>query len=146
MRQSQFAQAQLQLIQKANIIQLVHYTTREYFERIGATWIPEVPTDIAITCLTYPSFKTFASGCSPNNKEFEDRLAQNVFFSYAARYWADHTCNIQVKVKEQALLFLKNKSLASTSSQAMYVPTGRYIGYSQRMEATGLHLLARLGL
>jgi hypothetical protein len=131
---------------ESNIIRLVHYTTQKYFERILPTWIPDAPTDIAKTCLTYLSFKTFASGCSPTDTEFEDRLAQNVFFSYAASHWIDHTCEVQADVKEVALLFLMNESLVSASYQVMSLPTYRYEGYSEGVQVTGLHLAARLGL
>ena len=131
---------------ESNIIRLVHYTTQEYLKRILATWIPDAPTSIAITCLTYLSFKIFASGCSPNDREFEDRLAQNVFLGYAASHWANHAHEVQVDVKEVALPFLRNESLASATNQVISAPPYRYPGYSQGWQETGLHVVARFGL
>lgn len=41
---------------QSEIVRLVHYTTQEYFERTNAE------SNIAITCITYLSFDTFAIG------------------------------------------------------------------------------------
>lgn len=41
---------------ESNIVRLVHYTTREYFERIRESWNPGAQQEIALTCLTYLSF------------------------------------------------------------------------------------------
>jgi hypothetical protein len=131
---------------ESNIIRLVHYTTQKYFERILPTWNPNAPADIAKKCLTYLSFKTFASGCSQNDAEFEGRLTQNVFLSYAASHWAKHAREVQVDAREVALPLLKDESLVSASNQTMLGTTSRYRGYSQDMQTTGLHLAARFDL
>ncbi|KAF2677729.1 ankyrin repeat protein, partial [Lentithecium fluviatile CBS 122367] len=66
------------------IVRLVHYTTQEYFERIGDAWNPGAQLHIAITCISYLSFSAFQSGGCSTDKEFEERLQQNTFLDYAA--------------------------------------------------------------
>ncbi|RYP19461.1 hypothetical protein DL767_009642 [Monosporascus sp. MG133] len=96
------------------IIRLVHYTTQEYFERIGEEWNPSAQLDIALTCLTYLSFDTFRSGSCSSNKEFEERLRGSEFLDYAAKHWGRHilTVTIAINTKDsrgQTPLFLAAK-------------------------------------
>jgi hypothetical protein len=72
--------------QESDIIRLVHYTTQEYFERTGDVWNPGGQVHIATTCLTYLSFSIFQTGSCSTDKEFEERLQQNIFLDYAAKH------------------------------------------------------------
>jgi hypothetical protein len=65
--------------QKSNIVCLVHHTTQDYFEQKGPDWFVDASTRIASACLSYTPFDPFESGRSPNNRDFEARLADNIF-------------------------------------------------------------------
>ncbi|KAI0907996.1 hypothetical protein F4823DRAFT_625894 [Ustulina deusta] len=75
--------------EETNIIRLVHYTTREYFERTWTSWFPSAQVDIAETCITYLSFDAFKGGPCQHH-EFEARLFLSPLYSYAARNWGHH--------------------------------------------------------
>ncbi|KAF7508365.1 hypothetical protein GJ744_009356 [Endocarpon pusillum] len=138
------------LDEESKIIRFVHYTTQDYFERIQTSWLPHISAYISLTCTTYLSFDAFTSGRASHDKEFEDRLAQNPFLDYAARYWASHVGRVEDKVKEVVLTFLSDKSLVSCAFQVMSAERYKYPyrGYSQAMaeRVTALHLLAGWGL
>jgi hypothetical protein len=99
-------------------------------------------------CLTYLSFETFASGASGSDKDFETRLAENVFFKYAVTHWTHHVLRVQEKVSQLALPFLQDEALVASTSQMTFLPRYSYPGYSQNFlkQMTGLHLPARYGL
>ncbi|OCK75168.1 hypothetical protein K432DRAFT_178875 [Lepidopterella palustris CBS 459.81] len=66
------------------IINLVHYTTQKYFERMLSAWDPGAQEEIAVTCLTYLSFDVFRNRSPHDDSKFDQRLAEDVFFDYAA--------------------------------------------------------------
>ncbi|KAH8781604.1 ankyrin repeat protein, partial [Hyaloscypha finlandica] len=72
--------------EESSIIRLVHYTVQEYLVRTQLDWYPAAQEHIAITCLTFLSFEIFRSGGCADDKRFEQRLVENVFFDYAAHY------------------------------------------------------------
>ncbi|KAF2729730.1 hypothetical protein EJ04DRAFT_588331, partial [Polyplosphaeria fusca] len=72
--------------EESRVVRLVHYTTQEYLERIRRTWNPRAQLEIASTCLTYLSFNEFKNGSCSTDAELRERLQQNVFLDYAARY------------------------------------------------------------
>ena len=129
------------------IINLMHYTTQEFFERIKDEWNPRGQLDITTTCLTYLSFSAFKSGSCSTDKEFEERLKQNQFLGYAAKHWGDHARAVQAEVSDLACSFLRKIGSVSCAEQVLLVPSYRYRGYSQRYPVgTSLHLIARFGL
>ena len=65
--------------EESNVIRLVHYTAQEYFERIREAWNPCAQQEIALTCLTYLSFKSFSSGGSLNYEALLRRIAHYAF-------------------------------------------------------------------
>jgi hypothetical protein len=70
--------------EESGIIQLVHYTTQEYFDRTQEKWFPKTETDIAIICLTYLLFDEFGRGICCNDEEFEERLRSSRLYNYAS--------------------------------------------------------------
>lgn len=107
--------------EESNIIRLVHYTTQEYFERVRLEWNPGAQEEIAVACLTYLSFNTFRSGSDEvgsesfeawierrqaSDKAFEQRLTENPFFDYLARYWSEH-----VRIVESVVFDLRASHL-----------------------------------
>jgi ankyrin repeat protein len=139
---------------EGGIIRLVHFTTREYFERTWTFWFPNAQKDITNVCVTYLSFDIFEAGFCQSDKEFKTRLQTNVLYDYAARYWGyhaqkawiDHATTISIK-NDLVLDFLKSRAKVSAASQAM-MASGSYSGYSQRMprEFTGAHVAVCFGL
>jgi hypothetical protein len=57
--------------EESNIIRLVHYTTKEYFERTWNSWFPNAQRDITATCVTNLSFDAFETGFCPTDEDFE---------------------------------------------------------------------------
>jgi ankyrin repeat protein len=129
----------------SNIIQLVHYTAQEYFERKSS--FSNAETDITMACVTYLSFDTFATGSCPTDKEFEARLQLNPLYDYAARYWGYHARAATTEVGQLVLSLLESEAKVAGSSQAMMVPR-KYSGYSQAVprQMIGVHVVAYFGL
>jgi hypothetical protein len=131
--------------ENSDIIRLVHYTTQEYFKRTSS--FPNAETDITVTCVTYLSFNTFATGMCPTDKEFEARLRLNPLYYYAARNWGHHARAASTEVEPLILDFFKSAAKVSASSQAM-MASKRYSGYSQKVprQMRSVHLAAYFGL
>lgn len=149
--------------QEADVVRLVHYTTREYFERHdllrGAHYM------LAETCITYLSFDGFASGVCPDISTFRRRGVKYKLLDYATTYWGEHlrSC-IAVEGYESSLLvlalqFLGNPKLADSTFQYYLLDHGPYyyslmsrvymttgIDLRELSGTTGLHLAAYLGL
>ena len=129
--------------EKSNVIRLIHYTTQNYFERIRLNWSPGAREEIATTCLTYIAFDTFRSGSCSSDENFEKRMKENAFLSYAARHWADHVRPVEATVSKLALAFLQDNALVSSSTQVL-LAGGKSTSFP--IINTGLHLSARFGL
>ncbi|KAK6353879.1 hypothetical protein TWF730_008302 [Orbilia blumenaviensis] len=74
---------------ESDIIQLVHYTTQEYFERKWNSWFPRAEADIVETCVTYLSFSIFDTSFFTET-DFDERLESDVFYDYAITNWGHH--------------------------------------------------------
>jgi len=135
--------------EESAIIRLVHYTTQEYFERIGKQWMSNAQCDIASTCITYLSFDAFKSGGSPTNGDFAQRLREHEFLDYAAKHWANHVLPVQMELREQASTYLANTGLVmSTAHVLVRSPAFSARDYAQLYDnqTTGLHITASFGL
>ncbi|KAJ5062213.1 ankyrin repeat domain-containing protein [Bipolaris maydis] len=132
--------------QESDIIRLVHYTTQEYFERTGDLWNPRGHVYIATTCLKYLSFSAFQSGSCPNDKEFRERLQQNSFLDYAAKYWARHAKPVEAEVAARACELLQGNSFSSIE-EVLFASDYKYNCYSTRYPVrTPLHYTSQFGL
>jgi ankyrin repeat protein len=137
-----------------NVIQFVHYTTKQYFESVQERygWTRNAPVEISKLCLTYISFKSFASGFTPDDESFEKRMTENSFLDYAAHCWGYHVRDVQKdsQIRKLAKSFLQHPLLTSSIGQAMFAQAEarfRSHGYSQHApRMTGLHLAAVFGL
>ena len=139
--------------EESSIIRLVHYTTQEYFERIGKRWMPRAQADIASACITYLSFSAFKSGGSPTDEDFEQRMRDHNFLGYAAKHWGRHVSTVQDELCELACAFLLDQGLVMSAAQTPNIRAAgskklRFRGYSQRYnkKVTGLHLTCQFGL
>ncbi|TEY74291.1 hypothetical protein BOTCAL_0074g00210 [Botryotinia calthae] len=119
--------------EESDIIRLVHYTAKQYFERTQRFLFPDAEAEIARTCLTYLSFDAFESGFCPTDEKFEARLRSNVLYDYAARNWGHHVREASIGVGQIILNFLENEAKISSSSQALmaFGSSSGYSGYSQ---------------
>ena len=132
--------------QESAIIRLVHYTTQEYFERIGDVWNPDGQLHIATTCLTYLSFSTFQSGYCSTDEEFEARLQQNQFLDYAAKHGGSHVRTVEIEVAALACELLQGESFPCVA-QVLWAYDYKYVGYSKADPFwTALHYTSQFGL
>ncbi|KAJ7602558.1 hypothetical protein DFH06DRAFT_1397264 [Mycena polygramma] len=89
----------------------IHYTTEEYFRFT----FPDAQSDIAITCITYLSFRFEAN--SPALREPMFLFTDNPFLHYAVDYCLSHAVGppeSDSKLKPLLLVFLSNCSLWRT--------------------------------
>jgi ankyrin repeat protein len=139
--------------QKSNTIQLMHHTTRKYFEnyKTRLDWLKAADGMIASSCLTYISYSEFAKGPCSDDRLLEHRLRIYPFLEYAAQHWGNHAYDDSARTAEVeglALTFLENYEKVTSSNQVMYLTVQRYEGYSQgyTKRANGLHIAAFFGL
>ncbi|KAL7794329.1 ankyrin repeat-containing domain protein [Trichoderma ceciliae] len=134
--------------EKSGIIQLVHYTTQEYFEDTQMRWFPDANSALLGACITYLSFTEFESGFCQTDDEFEQRQAKFPLCNYAASHWGEHTPK-DIKPGREILEFLKSQAKVDASVQAQ-LAVKRYsshTNYSQDVpkRVTALHLAAQFG-
>lgn len=141
---------------EANIVGLVHYTTREFFDR--HMFLHDATPLLTQTCLTYLSFDHFSDGISDSPEELETRLCDYELFTYAATYWGKHLRDhIEIgEAKEAddslsalAMRFLSDHELVSYAVQVLlYFDENRFVWSNiwRPYEFTVLHLVAYLGL
>ena len=136
-------------IDQTNSLQLVHYTTQEYFKRFCERYLPDAQEKIALTCLTYISFDVFEAGPCISDIEFKIRQLEYPFYSYASKNWSDHVHQDTGRTcMNLALNLLLNGSLVLSSYEASLNRFTRIIGRSKGISwsVTGLHLAASQGL
>jgi ankyrin repeat protein len=134
--------------ESSGIIRLVHYTTQEYFQRVGSTRFPSAHREIALACLTYLCFDDFEEGPCTNDDEMYGRLTRFPLLRYAARYWGRHAqMSLDLELQRSILRFLRDKHKLLSSMQAGRARCS-HIGYSQDFprEVTPLHGAALFGL
>jgi Ankyrin repeats (3 copies) len=138
--------------QESNTVQLMHDTTRMYFEdrTHRLDWIRTAELERAQNCLTYLSLSCFESGYATNRKMFKERLTRYRFLNYAACFWGEHARTVQevVDLRRAAGEFLQNAELISCAAQAKYaVHEIPFNGYSQEFpKQVALHFVAQFGL
>ena len=139
----------VRLDEKSKIIDLIHKTTRDYFEITKDTWFPDAESDITTICTIYLSFSVFGSGFCQTDAEFEERLQSNQLYKYAAQNWGHHARKASTLCQE-GIDFLECEAKVQASSQAL-LANKRWSGhssYSQEFprQMTELHLTAYFGV
>ncbi|KAJ7589318.1 Pfs, NACHT and ankyrin domain protein [Mycena floridula] len=112
------------------IVQLVYYTTQEYFQQKQKLVFPGIHTLMAITCLTYLSFNAFDST--------HIRLGiwkQYPLHKYASMHWGTHAKVDEAATKHYIFNFLEKKNNVVHAAHRGDWPTGQTV-----------HILAWLGL
>ncbi|KAL6868590.1 ankyrin repeat-containing domain protein [Trichoderma novae-zelandiae] len=135
--------------EKSGIIQLVHYTTQEYFAKVQTGWFPKGELALFGACITYLSFTDFESGFCETDDELEQRRKSFPLCNYAASHWGDHVSK-DAKPSKELLRFLDSTEKVEASIQAQHAVKhySSHTHYSQEMPrgVTGLHLAAYFGL
>ena len=133
----------------SNVVRLVHYTTLTYMECSFSSEAATCQADIAMTCLSYLSFDTFASGHCLTYEDLGIRLRKYPFLIYAARYWALHAYAAfkAPELEAAAIAFLENTRSLSCSVQALHILVSDSPGYRQGIPSntSAVHLAAYLG-
>ncbi|KAJ7592136.1 ankyrin repeat-containing domain protein [Mycena floridula] len=113
------------------IIQLVHYTTYEYFQLKQHQLCPNIHPLMAMTCLTYMSFDTF------NSDDITQAIwKQYPLYRYAVLHWAKHAQQDEAAAFQHILKFLAKKKTN--------IP---YVSVFRTFKKTGKsHILMLLGL
>lgn len=125
-----------------DVLRLAHYTIQDYFEKEGKFWISDAETDITTVCVTYLSFRAFENGMCKTQFEYDQRLASNVLYHYAANYWGEHA---RASTNTQPILdFLHSEAKVSAADQAL--ERGRRFFDDLGGGRTGFHLAAHFGL
>lgn len=129
---------------ESDIVRLVHYTTQEFFERQGASYLPNAHTEIVNTCVTYLSFDVFSSGACHVACDFTRRLAEFPLYEYSSRYWGCHANGLEEV--ELVQVFLNLPAQLEGSSQVLL--NGRWPCKNKQasLQVASLHLVAYFGL
>ena len=140
----------IKIDEKSNIIGLVHKTAQEYFDRKGATHLPDAQLHIGTRCLKYLSLDVFRDGCCPTDDLFASRLRENKLLDYAAQNVANHVREETMReLRDLVLKFLMDTRKVSCATQVLFVTrTGwRSEGISQwyPRDFFGIHYAAHFG-
>ncbi|KAJ7591985.1 ankyrin repeat-containing domain protein [Mycena floridula] len=130
--------------QDGSVPRLVHYTTKEYFELKVTTLFPDAQLSLAMTCLTYLSFKTFDT----TNLEIE--WEKHILFAYTSKHWGDHALSCEDRLcsgKERDVVLRFLRSVHNVQQAWISVdPFDHWEYYDSWHTKLAPHLLARLGL
>jgi hypothetical protein len=129
----------------SDAIRLVHYTTHEYFERIGHDWCPSARQGLASACLGYLCLDTFRLNPGQHMTSLSGRLSEYPFLGYAALFWGFHCIKVQREVEQAALTLLLDPDLVRSALQVLLLWRYRDEPYRD-IGWTGLHLTCLLGL
>jgi ankyrin repeat protein len=137
----------VRLDEKSQIIDLVHKTTRDYFDLNKRTWFPDAESDITTASVTYLPFDAFQRGLCKTNEEFWERLQSNLLYGYVARNWGHHAREALTSF-QVVMEFLQKRTQVEASSEvlqrAWLFRGGKIQEVSKRMSP--LHLATFFGL
>lgn len=140
-------------------VRLAHYTTQDYFKKIGSRHFPSAREDIAVSCLTYLLFDEFGEGWVPYDNDtaggcvvMEPRFKEHHVLRYAAQFWARHAedcyTSFDDRVGKLLIDFIKNDNKVSSVAQTVLQKESDFNLYcSTALSATsapvsGIHLAA----
>lgn len=133
--------------QESNTVQLVHYTTHEYFSQYNLDWVYAARNLVATTCTTYLLFDTFKGGFCRGPQQFYQRKKGYVLYEYATSNWGYHVRMSSLQNDALILKFLKSEGHVSSCAQALIIRTKQSHGfYGWPQSIPGIHLAAYCGL
>ena len=123
--------------EKSRIIQLVHYTTQEYFERNCGKLFTEAQGRIGSACILYLSLDVFEAGPCTNDKATKKRFDNYPLLNYASQNWAHHIRGAsELSYMSFILAVLDNEGLSACASQASSVSVNDIPGpYRERSQS-----------
>lgn len=123
----------------SEIVQLVHYTTKEYF--LTKEIFPDAHTIIAEICITCLSFDIFQN---MNYLAYPWQASSTRIYKYAANFWDYH---VKASSYRQDLVFDFLRDSGKVSSCVNFILSqGCYATYFASMETLGIGLVALVGL
>jgi len=134
-------------IDEGHIVQLAHYSTKEYLVKERDKWLPDAHGMIAEICITYLSFQEFSRGPFPNVEWFGsgdlDALAKSKpLFRYASSNWAHHLSHAgEEEIRRLLPKFADRSDNMRLSFQAHLVGSRRH--FPDGIENT--HIVSYLG-
>lgn len=131
---------------KSNVIQLLHSTAQEYFERTQSRWFPDAERMMSKICLTYISFDVFGENFRPTDW-FYDGGERYPFYNYAVNNWGQSTPeNMEPSAKLMSFVLNRNKvNLAIEKLHANSQILKHQFGTSVPKSITGLHFAVYFG-
>ncbi|KAL8960007.1 MAG: hypothetical protein Q9193_003220, partial [Seirophora villosa] len=144
--------AGLVVVDASDIVRLVHFSARNYFEEHREKWFSNGHTTLARKCTAYLSYKVFEAGaCSgpDERKDFGSRVEQYPLIDYSCTYWGFHASRAQPsnEVTDQIEHFMANKARLEFVVQAMwYSDSPDLAEWDIKKGAQALHLAAFFGL
>lgn len=104
---------------ESKVVQLIHFTTQEYFNKNGGLHFPDVPSKMAGTCLTYLLVDEFDAGPCLKSDLLQRRLDQHPFYEYAACNWGNHVRGkFETKFMDLILELIRNDRKLCASVEA----------------------------
>ncbi|CAM1505018.1 Fc.00g106550.m01.CDS01 [Cosmosporella sp. VM-42] len=136
---------------ESNQVQLVHFTTHEYFRRTMMEWFPDIHHTISSSCLTYLLFDEFL--CSFEELygyNISPRLKKYPMYEYASMNWAMHVYDTSQApdIEDLSIRFLENQSCIDASLAVIWTKEGlQSVGnLLLGLNGSALHLAAFWGL
>lgn len=118
---------------ESKVVQLVHFTTQEYFNKNGEIHFPTIPAKIAGTCLTYLLVDEFDAGPCLKPDFLQRRLEQHPFYEYAASNWGDHVRGkFEIKCLDLILELIRNDKKLCASLEAYNLQEREFFRWCNR--------------
>ncbi|KAI1658114.1 hypothetical protein F4813DRAFT_357404 [Daldinia decipiens] len=127
---------------QSGIIRLVHYTTKQYFDKTRDYWFPKAEAKITDACVTYLSFDVFENGSCQSDEDIQERVNSNPFFEYSALHWGEHAREAS-HISQAVISFLESDKKAESAGQVLVKPS---LKWWPSHPDNGLHLAAWFGL
>lgn len=127
-------------------VQLVHYTTAEYFQKRWMSWLPNANAYIATVCINYLDFDRFSTPDSGNWEGYNTDLQTNCLYKYAALYWGDHAREAYSQVKHLVAKLLRSGPRLLNSVRVLDASPLPFRFLRRTDGVTGLHVAAYFGI
>lgn len=132
--------------ERNHIVELVHRTTKEFFESEGIRDFPTPHLYIGEACVTYLCYDSFASGCCLTEEHYKERCQKYPFHKYAAQKWGYHAKKKSLDLSLTLGLLKSVKKLAACA-QSFMCDSGIFHNVRDASrEFTGLQLAIDFGL
>lgn len=135
---------------QSDVVELVHYTTKSFFEQCGEKWIATGPATLLKACLSYLSLEELVTDASTKQWSSPvymlEKFAIYPLLEYCGENWGSHVHLCQDKVLKITLEFLRDERITIPAFRVL--TTGRLFGEEcpENARTRGLVLAAGFGL